>query len=244
MIHEIPPTYLTKIKLELYWWRKRQHQKGSAPSLWAKKIQDKINTWIPEKIHQTITNSIEMMIKGFILGAQKINKSPIPEGNWVWKEAFILQKIKSHRKTASIEGALTGAGGLWWGLADFPLLIGVKINLLIEIAQIYGMDLKDYKERLFILTLFQLAFCSPKHRVTILNRIEYWDDYAQHLPDDIDAFDWRLFQQEYRDYIDLAKLAQLIPVIGAAVGAVVNYRLMQQLGITAMHGYRIRLLRI
>ena len=40
-------------------------------------------------------------------------------------------------------------------------------------------------------------------------------------------FDWRNFQQEYRDYIDLAKMAQLIPVIGAPVGIVVNNRLIK-----------------
>ncbi len=61
-----------------------------------------------------------------------------------------------------------------------------------------------------------------------------------HLPADIHQFDWRTFQQEYRDYIDLAKLAQLIPIIGAPVGAVVNYRLLQKLGTTAMNAYRMR----
>ena len=61
------------------------------------------------------------------------------------------------------------------------------------------------------------------------------------LPDDINQFEWRSFQQEYRDYIDLAKLAQMIPVIGAAVGLVVNYRLIKKLAHTAMNAYRMRL---
>ena len=61
------------------------------------------------------------------------------------------------------------------------------------------------------------------------------------MPTDVHEFDWRTFQQEYRDYIDLAKLAQLVPVIGAAVGAVANYRLIEQLGDTAMNCYRMRL---
>ena len=56
----------------------------------------------------------------------------------------------------------------------------------------------------------------------------------------LNDFDWRRFQLEYRDYIDLAKLAQLIPVIGAPVGAVVNYRLVDQLGRTATNAYRMR----
>lgn len=52
--------------------------------------------------------------------------------------------------------------------------------------------------------------------------------------------DWRRFQQEYRDYIDLAKLAQLIPIVGAPIGAVVNYRLLDQLGEAAINAYRMR----
>ena len=61
------------------------------------------------------------------------------------------------------------------------------------------------------------------------------------MPNDINQFDWRNFQQEYRDYIDLAKMAQLIPGIGAVVGVVVNYKLINQLGKTAMNAYRMRL---
>ena len=69
-----------------------------------------------------------------------------------------------------------------------------------------------------------------------------WDEQRKNLPEDINSFDWRNFQQEYRDYIDLAKMAQLVPVIGAPVGLVVNYRLMKKLGNTAMNAYRMRLL--
>jgi hypothetical protein len=40
----------------------------------------------------------------------------------------------------------------------------------------------------------------------------------------------------------LAKMAQLVPVIGAPVGVIVNYRLIRKLGKTAMNAYRMRLL--
>ena len=60
------------------------------------------------------------------------------------------------------------------------------------------------------------------------------------LPPSLDDFDWRKFQQEYRDYIDLAKLAQLVPVIGAPVGVVANNLLVRKLGRTAMNAYRMR----
>ena len=67
-----------------------------------------------------------------------------------------------------------------------------------------------------------------------------WKAKNETLPQDINEFDWKSFQQEYRDYIDLAKMAQLIPGIGAAVGVIVNYRLLNQLGKTAMNAYRMR----
>ena len=67
-----------------------------------------------------------------------------------------------------------------------------------------------------------------------------WDDKAHKLPTNIDEFDWLTFQQQYRDYIDLAKLAQMLPFIGAAVGAVANYKLIEKLGKTAMMSYRMR----
>jgi hypothetical protein len=67
-----------------------------------------------------------------------------------------------------------------------------------------------------------------------------WKEKRHQLPADINEFDWRNFQQEYRDYIDLAKMAQLIPGIGAVVGFVVNYKLIKKLGETAMNAYRLR----
>ena len=119
----------------------------------------------------------------------------------------------------------------------------MKMKMLFDIAALYGYRVKDFKERLYILHIFQLAFCSSQRRKEVYLKMENWDEYSRQLPDDIHQFEWRTFQQEYRDYIDLAKLAQLIPVIGAAVGAVVNYRLITKLGKTAMYSYRMRLLK-
>lgn len=70
--------------------------------------------------------------------------------------------------------------------------------------------------------------------------MENWDSYIKTLPDDAESFDWRIFQQEYRDYIDLAKMLQLVPGIGAVVGAYANYKLLNQLGYYACNAYRMR----
>lgn len=141
-----------------------------------------------------------------------------------------------------LEGAGTGAGGILLGLTDFPLLLSIKIKFLYDVAAIYGFDVKDYKERLYILKIFQLAFSSQAVVNKIFNEMENWEEYSKILPSSLELFNWREFQQEYRDYIDLAKLLQLLPGIGAVAGAYANRKLMNKLGVTAMNAYRMRIL--
>lgn len=236
------PLYRKKIAVELAFWKHKMTKKQPLGSVWAKNIQTKLNNLIPEKIHQAITFAIEKMVKGVLFGAQYTTASPKVYSSFQVREAYVRRLIETYKKTASIEGAVTGAGGILMGIADFPALLAIKVKMLFDIAATYGYDVRQYKERLFLLTVFQLAFSSHQHRSEIYHRILHWDSYAASLPDDVDSFDWRTFQLEYRDYIDLAKMAQLLPIIGAAVGAVVNYRLVQQLGIAAMNSYRIRML--
>ena len=208
----------------------------------SKKIQTKVNSWIPEKIHKAITATLKQMIRAVLFGAKHTTADPLIGFSLANREELVERKIDVYRKTAAIEGGITGAGGLLMGLADFPILIGIKIKLLFDIASIYGFDTRNYKERLYILHIFELAFSSHEHRRNVYMKMIDWDEKIKMLPNDINEFDWRNFQQEYRDYIDLAKMAQLIPVIGAPVGIVVNNRLIKKLGATAMNAYRMRLI--
>lgn len=208
----------------------------------SKKMQTKINSYIPEKIHKGITATIKQMIKLVLFGAGITTSKPNTKDSFELKERLIQERIKTYKTTAAAEGGVTGAGGILLGLADFPLLLGIKIKLLFDIASMYGFNMKDYKERVYILYIMQLAFSSQQERKNVYLKIVDWNEHAKQLPDDINQFDWRTFQQEYRDYLDLAKMAQLIPIIGAPVGVIVNYRLITKLGETAMNAYRLRLL--
>jgi hypothetical protein len=207
----------------------------------SKGMQTKINSYIPEKVHNVITATLKQMIKGVLFGAKITTRKPTPIVSLYSTEEALERLIKNYRHTAAAEGGITGAGGILLGLADFPILIGIKIKMLFDIAAVYGFDVKDYKERVYILHIFEMAFSSQEHRQNIYRKMYDWDEKKKSLPDDINQFDWRNFQQEYRDYIDLAKMAQLIPGIGAVVGVVVNYKLINQLGNTAMNAYRMRL---
>ncbi len=229
------------VRKELAAWQKEMLRRPTLFNKLSKRMQVKINDWIPEKVHKAITATLKQLIRGVLFGAKYTTREPMLYINFAEQEAAILKKIDSYKKTAAVEGGITGAGGILFGLADFPILIGIKIKLLFEIANLYGFDVDDYKERVYLLHIFELAFSSHEHRRSIYLKMTDWETKKKELPPDIHQFDWRNFQQEYRDYIDLAKMAQLVPVIGAPVGVIVNYRLIKKLGITAMNAYRMRL---
>ena len=225
--------------LELRAWQQRMQRPPSFLNNFARRVQMRLNALLPERVHLAITGAIKQMVRGVLLGSTHTTGRPLSAA-FAGREAQARARIRDYRTMATAEGAVTGAGGFLLGLADFPLLLALKIKLLFDVAALYGHDVHDYTERLYLLHIFQLAFSSQHTRNRTYHRLANWDAYRLGLPLDPAEFDWRTFQQEYRDYIDLAKMAQLVPVIGAAVGAVANYKLIELLGETAMNCYRLR----
>lgn len=235
-------SYNQKVRIELEFWKREMMKKPSFLNKVTNTVQKKINSYIPDKVHKAITSTMKAMVKTVLYGSMHTTAAiPAKEMSLMHRESLVLLKIDSYCKTGAAEGGITGAGGFLMSMADFPILIGIKMKLLFEIASLYGFDVKDYRERLYILYIFQLAFSSKQGTTKVFMYIKDWKSQLQTLPENPDNFDWRTFQQEYRDYIDIAKLAQLLPVVGAAVGAVANYQLIKKLGKTAMQAYRMRL---
>lgn len=232
--------YESQARRHLLTW---QHEMLAEPGLvnrLARRLQARMNSYIPERVHETVTNVIKQMTRAVLAGSHHTTQSPLLAGTLLERERLVADKIDVYKRAAVVEGGITGAGGFLFGLADFPLLIGIKLKLLFEIAALYGHGTQDYQERLYLLHIFQLAFSSDEHRRDVYLRMVDWREQRTRLPASMDEFDWRRFQQEYRDYIDLAKLAQLLPIVGAPVGMIVNSRLVRKLGVTAMNAYRMR----
>ncbi|MEI2663610.1 EcsC family protein [Rossellomorea sp. LJF3] len=222
---------------ELEQWKRRYTRKSSIFKRVSKQAQTKVNEWIPEKAHKVVTESIKKMVEVTLNGSEWVSLQTIPyRPELQEREVVMKERMEFYRKAATIEGAGTGAGGIFLGLADFPLLLSIKMKFLSECSLIHGYDPKQYEERLFLLYVFQLAFSSDTHKKKVLSIIENWEDEKEKLKE----LDWKTFQQEYRDYIDLVKMLQLIPGVGAVVGAYANYQLLDQLGEVAKFAYRIR----
>lgn len=232
--------YESQARRQLNDWQREMLAEPGLINRAARRLQSKVNSFIPERVHEVVTTVIKQMTRAVLTGSHYTTQSPVPTGTLLERERAIATKIDVYRRTAVAEGGITGAGGFLLGLADFPLLIGIKLKLLFEIAALYGHATEDYQERVYLLHIFQLAFSGDAHRRDVYLRMVDWQEQRARLPASIDEFDWRTFQQEYRDYIDLAKMAQLLPIVGAPVGMIVNNRLVRKLGITAMNAYRMR----
>lgn len=235
-------SYEDKALLELRLWQRKMQKKPSFTNRLSKGMQNKINSLIPEKVHQIITSTIKNMVKGVLAGSEYITGQPIPVAPLEERERLVRERLGYYKKAAAVSGAGTGAGGFLLSLADFPILISLKIKFLFDTASYYGFNVRDYRERLYILYVFQLAFSSQERSRDIYFHLMNWDERMKELPEDMDSFDWRTFQQEYRDYIDLAKMLQMVPGIGSVAGAYANYKLLDRLGETAVNAYRMRIM--
>lgn len=229
--------YEKKVMVELQQWKASMMKDSSIVTRLSKKVQVKVQEMIPEKVQRVLTETIKTMVKTLSTGSHFI-KPKLKETDWSLqrRDEEVQKKLEEYKKIAAAEGAGTGAGGILLGLADFPLLLSIKIKFLFDVATLYGFDTAEKRERLFILHVFQLAFSSDEHRRNIWKAIETWDTNEEN------AIDWEKFQTEYRDYIDLAKMLQLVPIIGAPVGAYANYQLLSRLGQIAQNCYRVRCL--
>lgn len=225
---------------EILAWKRKILKRPKMIQRLTKQAQLKINEKIPNKVHEMMTDAIKNFVKMTLTGSQLTMRNHQTVGTTLEEQDKLLaNKLSTYRKTAVIEGAGTGAAGLLVGMADFPLLLSIKMKFLFEAANVYGFDTNQYEERIFILQVFQLAFSSAEKRQETMEIIENWEERKAVLLE----LDWREFQQEYRDHIDFVKMLQLMPGIGAIIGAYANYNLLDQLGETAKNCYRMRLLK-
>jgi hypothetical protein len=203
-------------------------------------MQNRFNKIIPQKVHNTITTIIKKMVQTVLFTSELIKPEVVTGESLEQREGSVTKRMEYYRATAATEGGITGWGGFLTALADFPALLAIKLKFLFDVAALYGHDTAQFSERVFLLHVFKLAFSSPAGQKETYLKIEGWAMHPETLPGDPNAIDWYRFQQDYRDYLDLAKLLQMIPVVGAAVGVVVNYSLLSKLSETAMMCYRMR----
>ncbi|GAX91766.1 EcsC family protein [Effusibacillus lacus] len=244
-------TYEQKVLTELAQWEAEMTEEPWLLEKLSRKVQRRVDKWIPEKIHQTFAKAMETAVKSVMAGIEML---PFSESklrqyqnlSLVEKDFYFKDLLSRYKKIAAAEGIGTGAGGILLAAVDYPALLTIKLKFLSETAQIYGYDIRVFAERLFLLKVFQLAFSGDLSRQRVFQQIRDWDGEKQLFLADIGvegAVSWREFYTEYRESIEFKKLLSFIPLVGAAVNGWANFSLLDELGITASNSYRMRILK-
>src|SRR5215510_15363710 len=104
--------YIEQKSSELRAWQEQMMRRPSFFNDLSKRIQTRINNWIPEKVHKAITVAIKQMIRGVLFGARHTTARPFLNASLQVREQLVRDKVDVYRKTSAIEGGITGAGGL------------------------------------------------------------------------------------------------------------------------------------
>lgn len=166
-----------------------------------------------------------------------VTKIPIAEMD------HAVTKLKNNRKKlATFQGASTGIGGIFTLSIDIPLLLGIQLKTLQDIAICYGYDPNETKERMYIVKILQFVSSDIVGKQAILQQLSLIDS-----PDDegkrevvSEIQGWREVVFTYRDQIGWKKLFQMIPIAGLLFGAFINRSAVNDIAEAGMMLYRKR----
>jgi len=131
---------------------------------------------------------------------------------------------KNRKNLATIQGASTGIGGIFTLSIDIPLLLGMQLKTLQDIAICYGYDPNDKKERLFIVKTLQFISADIVGKQAILTQLSLFDKEDKKAKREVlsEIQGWREVVFAYRDNFGWKKLFQMVPIAGIVFGAFIN----------------------
>ncbi|AET59464.1 hypothetical protein HPL003_13565 [Paenibacillus terrae HPL-003] len=131
--------------------------------------------------------------------------------------------ITSGRITfATAQGATTGIGGVFTIAADIPMLLGMSLKVLQEMAICYGFNPDEKQERIFIIKCMQFASSDIVGKKAVLEELALFDDSSRQAQVFSQMQGWREVINTYRDQFGWKKLFQMVPIAGILFGSIAN----------------------
>lgn len=165
------------------------------------------------------------------------------------------QAVNRHIAYAAGEGGVTGAAGFAGLAADVPALFAILLRQMQEIATCYGYDAASPAEREYMLYVLRAGFASnvkvKMEFIVSLKQFEHvllrvaWkklgEDYAaKHFSKTSVLAAMQQFTKSIGIQLTKRKALQMIPLVGAVVGASLNGTLAHDVGKAAYMSYRRR----
>jgi hypothetical protein len=154
-----------------------------------------------------------------------------------------------YKVTAAAEGAATGSLGAAGIAVDIPALVAIAMRAVCEYATYYGFDVSIEGERAFAMTILgaassstvaakQVALAELTKLSVLIAQRKTWAELQQLLSVQV----IKKIAQALGMRLTKAKLAQIVPLVGAGVGAGFNGWYVGSVTETAYHLYRERFL--
>ncbi|AZB44345.1 EcsC family protein [Bacillus sp. FJAT-42376] len=147
---------------------------------------------------------------------------------------------ESRGNLATVQGASTGFGGMFTLAIDIPVLLGLSIKTLQEIAIAHGYDPNKKEERIFIVKCLQFASADIVGKQAVLNELSGYHTRSHSKEVFSQLQGWREVMYSYRDTYGIKKLLQMIPVAGMIFGALTNRSMIKELAETGTMLYQKR----
>ncbi|MFS0870711.1 EcsC family protein [Paenibacillus xylanilyticus] len=149
---------------------------------------------------------------------------------------------ESRTKFAAAQGAATGIGGIVTIAADIPLVMGLSLKVLQEMALCYGYDPDDPQERIFIVKCLQFSSADIVGKKAIIDELAEYDNPDKQVQVVSQMQGWREVFNSYSESFGWKKLFQLIPIAGMVFGSVSNKNTIRDVAEAGKMLYKKRLI--
>lgn len=158
------------------------------------------------------------------------------------KMISLSEELQQNRvKLATVQGASTGIGGIFTLAIDIPVVLGMALKTLQEIAILHGYDPNEKLERVFIVKCLQFSSADIVGKEAILKELSTMHENSKASENMISQLQgWQEVFFTYRDQFGWKKLFQMIPIAGILFGAYANRSMIQDVAEAGMMLYRKR----
>ncbi|WP_291432217.1 EcsC family protein [Deinococcus sp.] len=261
--------YEKRARQEIHDWENKPltllQEAGEKVSQGVEKAGAVIGRIVPSRVSKAVTGGIENTLHGFGTAMGKtINPASIEtqvSANWddancccelEARDQLARKSANIHITVATAEGAALGAGGIATTLVDIPAFVALSLRAIADIALIYGYDPRKDEERHYLFTVLAISLSAgakAKQEVMLtLKALEKefrrgtWKGANEIIAKFVgrEAFDLKKFAKRLGIELTKRKAAQIVPVVGAAVGGAMNGTMLYQITETAQMVYRRR----
>lgn len=149
---------------------------------------------------------------------------------------------ESRAKFAAAQGAATGIGGIVTIAADIPMVMGMSLKVLQEMALCYGYNPDDPQERIFIVKCLQFSSADIVGKKAIIDELADYDNPEKQVEVISQMQGWREVFLSYSESFGWKKLFQLIPIAGMLFGSISNKGTIQDVAEAGKMLYKKRLI--